>query len=272
MTCLIKWDLIFLVVSKYVGGLPLQSSVPFRWALFILVIVSLGFLLYHSGDLSLKARYALYRYQKISHTMLERDPSVRIDELELRLEAQKLYQQKIYDLESSIKALEEGNSLLIASKREQNSVALARRFYSPSLAQRHQLMIEQISIPYLQLGQGVFLHDALVGQVVHTSDKLALVNSLSHRSSRVPVANVTGTHGAIAKGIGDDAYLELDMIEGDTSLLREGEQWLTAGDGECFPVGLKVGTLIKKNQRWYLTYTPYPFNGRWVLYQKANSG
>ncbi len=243
-----------------------RSSVSARSLVVLCALIMFCSIVYYLDDIKLHARYALYRYQKVSQSMVERNPSLRIDELELTLEAQKLlYEAKVHSLESTVKNLQQAHAVL-SIENGKDHVALARRFYSSSLARQHQFMIEQVSKPSLQLGQGIFLNDTLVGQVVHTSNKVSIVNMLSHVSSQVPVTDVTGIHHAIAKGTGDNDFLQLIMVEGDVSTLHEGDEWVTVGDGDYFPTGMKVGKLLQKNQQWYLTYSAQVRQGSWVLY------
>lgn len=248
-----------------------RSSVSVRSLAVLCVLIMFCSIVYYLGDIKLHARYALYRYQKVSHSMVEHNPSFRIEELELTLEAQKLlYEAKIHSLESAVKNLEQAHAVLSIENGKEH-VALARRFYSSSLARQHQFMIEQVSKPSLQLGHGIFLNDTLVGQVVHTSNKVSIVNMLSHASSQVPVTDANGAHHAIAKGTGDNNFLELVMMEGDASTLHEGDEWLTVGGGDYFPTGMKVGKLLQKNQQWYLTYSAQAPQGPWVLYSTEKS-
>lgn len=110
----------------------------------------------------------------------------------------------------------------------------------------HSLLINAGARQFVQRGQAVVSHGALVGRVAEVGDRSARVLLLTDLNSRIPaIVESTGERVIVT---GDNtAWPTLTYLEAN-SPVSAGDRVLTSGHGGVFPPGLVIGVVAEASE------------------------
>jgi rod shape-determining protein MreC len=109
---------------------------------------------------------------------------------------------------------------------------------------RHEVVIDKGLKNDVFVGQPVLDAMGLMGQVIEVGVFTSRVLLISDQSHSVPVQVVRSNLRLIARGTGTSRQLELMHLQ-DTADIRLGDELVSSGLGNRFPVGYPVGTVDK---------------------------
>ncbi len=123
-----------------------------------------------------------------------------------------------------------------------------------------QFVIDKGKSAGVYLGQPVLDAYGVIGQVVQVNLLTSRVMLISDLHSAIPVQDVKSNTRAILIGDGDNQSLSLLHVP-KTTKLKVGDELVTSGLGQCFPVGYPAGTISaveRESGRNFATITVTP--------------
>jgi rod shape-determining protein MreC len=136
--------------------------------------------------------------------------------------------------------------LLNATELLQDSVLVSELIGVSPDPSRHTILINRGEDHQVFVGQAVLDADGLMGQVVEvfrSSSKVLLISDTSHA---LPVQVLRNGVRSIAEGTGDFKQLSLRYVTPTTDI-KVGDQLVSSGLGERYPVGYPVGKVTSVN-------------------------
>jgi rod shape-determining protein MreC len=165
----------------------------------------------------------------------------RISSLESELIFFRVKSEKMAALTSENKRL---RSLLGSAAKLQDNVLVAELIGVNPDPEEQEVLIDKGSEDSVFLGQPVLDSRGLVGQVVEVSSFSSRVLLISDQRHSIPVKVLRSNLRLIAQGTGIDQRLELLHVN-STADIQVGDQLLSSGLGNRFPVGYPVGVVDK---------------------------
>ena len=135
-------------------------------------------------------------------------------------------------------------NLLGSAAKLQDNVLVAELIGVSPDPEEQEVDIDKGGVDGVFVGQPVLDSQGLMGQVVKVSRFTSRVLLISDRSHSVPVQVMRSNLRLIAQGTGIDRQLELLHVN-TTADIRMGDQLLSSGLGNRFPVGYPVGVVDK---------------------------
>ncbi|OGT23026.1 MAG: rod shape-determining protein MreC [Gammaproteobacteria bacterium RIFCSPHIGHO2_02_FULL_42_13] len=149
--------------------------------------------------------------------------------------------QKQYAIVSENKQLKE---LLSASDKTSGQVLVAQLLAVSSDPFLHQVILDKGTKDEVFQGQPVLDSSGVMGQVIQADVFTSRVMLLTDPKSAIPVQIKRNGIRAIAAGSGGaDNLLKLVYVTNTTDI-EVGDELVTSGLGQCYPVGYPVGTVI----------------------------
>ena len=94
----------------------------------------------------------------------------------------------------------------------------------------------------------------VVGRIVAVGNRSSRILLVTDFNSRVPVmGEISGVRGILAGGRGEEYGQLIDTPEREAFI--PGESLLTTGEGNVFPRGLRVGTIVESGDDWSVRLT-----------------
>jgi rod shape-determining protein MreC len=165
----------------------------------------------------------------------------RISSLESELIFFRVKSEKMAALTSENKRL---RSLLGSAAKLQDNVLVAELIGVNPDPEEQEVLIDKGSEDSVFVGQPVLDSRGLVGQVVEVSSFSSRVLLISDERHSLPVQVLRSNLRLIAQGTGIDQQLELLHVN-STADIKVGDQLLSSGLGNRFPVGYPVGVIDK---------------------------
>ncbi len=134
--------------------------------------------------------------------------------------------------------------LLGSAAKLQDNVLVAELIGVNPDPEEQEVMIDKGSVDNVFVGQPVLDANGLMGQVVEVSRYSSRVLLISDVRHSVPVQVLRSNLRLIAQGMGLEQQLELLHVN-STADIRVGDQLLSSGLGNRFPIGYPVGTVEK---------------------------
>jgi rod shape-determining protein MreC len=138
--------------------------------------------------------------------------------------------------------------LLGSAAKLQDNVLVAELIGVNPDPEEQEILIDKGSEDSVFVGQPVLDSRGLVGQVVEVSSFSSLVLLISDQRHSVPVQVLRSNLRLIAQGTGIGQRLELLYVN-STADIKVGDQLLSSGLGNRFPVGYPVGVVDKVDLR-----------------------
>jgi len=161
----------------------------------------------------------------------------RIAELESELTLFKVKTEKMAALTAENNRLRD---LLGSAAKLQDNVLVAELIGVNPDPEVQEVVIDKGVVDRVFVGQPVLDSRGLMGQVVEVSRYTSRVLLISDQEHSVPVQVLRSNLRLIAQGTGIDQKLELQHVN-STADIRVGDQLLSSGLGNRFPVGYPVG-------------------------------
>ena len=165
----------------------------------------------------------------------------RITELENELTLLRVKTEKMASLTAENNRL---RTLLGSAAKLQDNVLVAELIGVNPDPEEQEVMIDKGSVDNVFVGQPVLDANGLMGQVVEVSRYSSRVLLISDVRHSVPVQVLRSNLRLIAQGMGLERQLELLHVN-STADIRVGDQLLSSGLGNRFPIGYPVGTVEK---------------------------
>lgn len=169
------------------------------------------------------------------------DMRLRISELESELILLKVKTEKMAALAAENNRLRD---LLGSAAKLQDNVLVAELIGVNPDPEEQEVVIDKGSADDVFPGQPVLDANGLMGQVVEVSEFTSRVLLISDQRHSVPVQVLRSNLRLIARGTGLDQQLELLHVN-STADIQVGDQLLSSGLGNRFPVGYPVATVDK---------------------------
>ncbi|MBO6700715.1 MAG: rod shape-determining protein MreC [Pseudomonadales bacterium] len=163
----------------------------------------------------------------------------RITELESELTLFKVKTEKMAALAAENNRLRD---LLGSAAKLQDNVLVAELIGVNPDPEEQEVVIDKGLVDDVFVGQPVLDSRGLMGQVVEVSRYTSRVLLISDQEHSVPVQVLRSNLRLIAQGTGIDQKLELQHVN-STADIRVGDQILSSGLGNRFPVGYPVGVV-----------------------------
>lgn len=163
----------------------------------------------------------------------------RITELESELTLFKVKTEKMAALTAENNRLRD---LLGSAAKLQDNVLVAELIGVNPDPEVQEVVIDKGVLDDVFIGQPVLDSRGLMGQVVDVSRYTSRVLLISDQEHSVPVQVLRSNLRLIAQGTGLDQKLELQHVN-STADIRVGDQLLSSGLGNRFPVGYPVGVV-----------------------------
>ncbi|MBO6554877.1 MAG: rod shape-determining protein MreC [Pseudomonadales bacterium] len=163
----------------------------------------------------------------------------RITELESELTLFKVKTEKMAALTAENNRLRD---LLGSAAKLQDNVLVAELIGVNPDPEEQEVVIDKGLVDDVFVGQPVLDSRGLMGQVVEVSRYTSRVLLISDQEHSVPVQVLRSNLRLIAQGTGIDQKLELQHVN-STADIRVGDQILSSGLGNRFPVGYPVGVV-----------------------------
>ncbi len=163
----------------------------------------------------------------------------RITELENELTLLRVKTEKMAALTAENNRLRD---LLGSAAKLQDNVLVAELIGVNPDPEEQEVIIDKGTVDGVFVGQPVLDSRGLMGQVVEVSTYTSRVLLISDQSHSVPVQVMRSNLRLIAQGTGIDRQLELLHVN-STADIRVGDQLLSSGLGNRFPVGYPVGVV-----------------------------
>jgi rod shape-determining protein MreC len=170
-----------------------------------------------------------------------KDLRTRITGLESELLFLRVKTEKMAALTSENNRL---RSLLGSAAKLQDNVLVAELIGVNPDPEEQEVLIDKGSEDSVFLGQPVLDSRGLFGQIVEVSPSSSRVLLISDGRHSVPVQVLRSNVRLIAQGTGMDQHLELLHVN-STADIKVGDQLLSSGLGNRFPVGYPVGVVDK---------------------------
>jgi rod shape-determining protein MreC len=165
----------------------------------------------------------------------------RINSLEDELIFFRVKSEKMAALTSENNRL---RGLLGSAAKLQDNVLVAELIGVNPVPEEQEVLIDKGSEDSVFVGQPVLDSRGLVGQVVEVSPFSSRVLLISDERHSVPVRVLRSNLRLIAQGTGISQGLELQHVN-STADIKVGDQLLSSGLGNRFPVGYPVGVVDK---------------------------
>lgn len=163
----------------------------------------------------------------------------RISDLESELVLLKVKTEKMAALTAENNRLRD---LLGSAAKLQDNVLVAELIGVSPDPEEQEVIIDKGRADKVFVGQPVLDAQGLMGQVVDVSEFSSRVLLISDQSHSVPVQVLRSNLRLIAQGTGIEKQLELLHVN-STADIRVGDQLLSSGLGNRFPVGYPVGVV-----------------------------
>lgn len=163
----------------------------------------------------------------------------RIAQLESELILLKVKTEKMASLTAENNRLRD---LLGSAAKLQENVLVAELIGVNPDPEEQEVVIDKGEVDQVFIGQPVLDARGLMGQVIEVSQYTARVLLISDRSHSVPVQVLRSNLRLIAQGTGIEKQLELLHVN-STADIQVGDQLLSSGLGNRFPVGYPVGVV-----------------------------
>ncbi len=163
----------------------------------------------------------------------------RITELESELTLFKVKTEKMAALTAENNRLRD---LLGSAAKLQDNVLVAELIGVNPDPEEQEVVIDKGLVDDVFVGQPVLDSRGLMGQVIEVSRYTSRVLLISDQEHSVPVQVLRSNLRLIAQGTGIDQKLELQHVN-STADIRVGDQILSSGLGNRFPVGYPVGVV-----------------------------
>ncbi len=163
----------------------------------------------------------------------------RITELENELTLLKVKTEKMAALTAENNRLRD---LLGSAAKLQDNVLVAELIGVNPDPEEQEVVVDKGAVDKVFVGQPVLDSQGLMGQVVEVSRYTSRVLLISDQAHSVPVQVLRSNLRLIAQGTGIDQKLELRHVN-STADIRVGDQLLSSGLGNRFPVGYPVGVV-----------------------------
>lgn len=167
------------------------------------------------------------------------DLRMRISELESELTLFKVKTEKMAALTAENNRLRD---LLGSAAKLQDNVLVAELIGVNPDPEEQEVVIDKGMVDNVFVGQPVLDSRGLMGQVVEVSRYTSRVLLISDQEHSVPVQVLRSNLRLIAQGTGIGQKLELQHVN-STADIRVGDQLLSSGLGNRFPVGYPVGVV-----------------------------
>lgn len=176
----------------------------------------------------------------ISETVQSRDDMrARIAELESELILLRVRTEKMAALTAENNRLRD---LLGSAAKLQDNVLVAELIGVNPNPEEREVIIDKGTVDKVFIGQPVLDAWGLMGQVTEVSRYSSRVLLISDETHSVPVQVLRSNLRLIARGTGIDNQLELLHVN-STADIQLGDQLLSSGLGNRFPVGYPVGVV-----------------------------
>lgn len=163
----------------------------------------------------------------------------RISELEAELFLHRVKTEKMASLTAENNRLRD---LLGSAAKLQDNVLVAELIGVDPDPEQQEVIIDKGNSDGVFVGQPVLDSRGLMGQVVEVSQLTSRVLLISDRTHSVPVQVLRSNLRLIAQGTGIEQKLELLHVN-STADIRAGDQLLSSGLGNRFPIGYPVGVV-----------------------------
>jgi rod shape-determining protein MreC len=167
------------------------------------------------------------------------DMRARITDLESELVFLRVKTEKMAALTAENNRLRD---LLGSAAKLQDNVLVAELIGVDPDPEEQQVIIDKGWVDDVFVGQPVLDSRGLMGQVIEVSNYTSRVLLISDESHSVPVQLLRSNLRLIAQGTGIDQQLELLHVN-STADIQVGDQLLSSGLGNRFPVGYPVGVV-----------------------------
>lgn len=161
----------------------------------------------------------------------------RITELESELTLLRVKTEKMASLTAENNRL---RTLLGSAAKLQDNVLVAELIGVDPDPEEQEIIIDKGVADNVYVGQPVLDAQGLMGQVIEVSRYTSRVLLISDETHSVPVQVLRSNLRLIARGRGIDRRLELLHVN-STADIKVGDQLLSSGLGDRFPVGYPVG-------------------------------
>jgi rod shape-determining protein MreC len=167
---------------------------------------------------------------------------IRKENIALRLELDRLraIETQAIILRSENKRLQE--ALKFKSVQQYKTIS-ARLLSIATGPYTRSAIIDGGSNQGIETGQVVIHNSAVMGRIVEVTPNYSKMRLITDFTSRIPVVTEYSRLKGVLSG-GNNAYPELKYIA-DKNSIELGETLVTSGDGEYFPIGLKVAKITK---------------------------
>ena len=173
----------------------------------------------------------IFRSREVLHS--------RISRLESELIFFRVESEKMASLKSENDRL---RGLLGSAAKLQDNVLVAELIGVNPDPEEQEILIDKGAEDSVFVGQPVLDSRGLFGQVVEVSSFSSRVLLISDKRHSVPVQVLRSNLRLIAQGTGIDQQLELQHVN-STADIKVGDQLLSSGLGNRFPVGYPVGVV-----------------------------
>lgn len=167
------------------------------------------------------------------------DMRLRITELENERVLLRVKTEKMAALTAENNRL---RALLGSAAKLQDNVLVAELIGVDPDPEEQEVIIDKGRVDNVFVGQPVLDAHGLMGQVVEVSNYTSRVLLISDETHSVPVQVLRSNLRLIAQGTGIDRHLELQHVN-STADIKVGDQILSSGLGNRFPVGYPVGVV-----------------------------
>lgn len=199
--------------------------------------------------------------------------SALTDEAELarlRAEVERLRarQARIEDLEKRIAEL---GGLVNLVPVQQERMITARVIAQANGPFSKVLTIDAGSARGVALGHAVTIHGNLMGHLISVGATASRVLMLGDLSSRIPVA--IGAEQVQAIAVGQNSHNPMLRFLPRDAVIRNGDVVFTSGAAGVLPLGIRVGTVIQTDGKWFVEPFLKPGPRRYVqiLVRKSNA-